>query len=157
MSLYNMMCKSIYNKCTDALKKTPGWETALMATIPPLLGVMGGVIMDCSQSIDIMTQGGGAFAHVTPEGAAAYKAFLAENPNTLQDSWLGVVKEGLSGGYRTDGQNLVAVSVGALPTFPCLALIAKAAAHLDEMIRGKAGIEKGAPQVEQAYDAGPGR
>lgn len=155
MSLYSMMCESIYKKCTNALKEVPGWKLAVLAAIPSACGIMGGITMDAMHSIDVMTEGGGVFARVTPEGAAAYKALMAEKATVLQDTWGGVVKQGLEWGFKTDGANVMAISTGAMPTLPGLALIAKAAAHLDEMLRGKAGIEAKAPEAEASYDVSP--
>lgn len=157
MSLYSMMCKSIYEKCTTALKDVPGWKLAVLAAIPAACGVMGGITMDAMHSVNVMTEGGGVFAHVTPEGAAAYKALLAEKATVAQDTWGGVVKQGLEWGFKTDGANVMAISAGAMPTLPFLAIIAKAAAHFDEMIRGKPGTEKNGPDVDAGYDAGPSR
>ncbi len=160
MSLYSMMAESIYKKCSDAvelLKNTPGWQVALVPAALSAMGFMTGAAMDSYHSIDVMHEGAGFFANVTPEGAAAYKELAAEKLAAVQDSWYGIVKQGLEWGFVTDGQNVAAVSAGAMPALPCLALIAKAAAHARDLFRGKDDPEKAAAQVEADYDAAPGR
>lgn len=152
-SLFQMMSRSIFEKCTNALKQTPTLQTAVFATAPALMMFMVGAGVESSHRIDLMTEGAGIMGNVTKAGATAYKAYMSSvEVLPLMDA----VKKGLTGGYETIGNNLAMAGIGATAAFPSLALIAKAAAHISTFAKERFGIgQPQEPAVQIDYDTAP--
>ncbi|NRF49532.1 hypothetical protein HRF68_18080 [Pseudomonas stutzeri] len=152
-SLYQMMSRSIFEKCTEALRNTPTLQTLTLAAAPGLMMFMGGAAIDSMHDINIMTEGGGIGARVTKDGAMAYKEYVASVE--ILPLW-DAVKHGLSGGYESLGNNMAMASVAVTPTLPALAAIAKVAAHVEKFVRDRLGLAKEQDQAQVAdYSPAP--
>ncbi|WP_054078417.1 MULTISPECIES: hypothetical protein [Pseudomonas syringae group] len=152
-SLYQMMSRSIFEKCNDALKQAPTLKLAVLATAPALMMFMAGAGIESSHRIDLMTEGAGIMGNVTKAGASAYKAYMA---STEALPLMDAVKKGLTGGYETIGNNLSMAGIGATAAFPSLAIIAKATAHISAFAKERFGIGQAEDQsLEINYDTAP--
>ncbi|HHK1716908.1 TPA: hypothetical protein ACQQ5N_002690 [Pseudomonas aeruginosa] len=146
-SLYQVMSRSIFEKCSEALRNTPTLQTLALAAAPGAMMFMGGAGIDSMHDINIMTEGGGIGARVTKDGAMAYKEYVASVE--ILPLW-DAVKHGLSGGYESLGNNIAMAGAGVMPALPALAIVAKAAAHVEKFMRDRFGIGK---EQEQAHVA----
>lgn len=143
-SLYQMMSRSIFEKCSEALRNTPALQTLALAAAPGLMMFMGGVTMDSMYTSDIMTEGG---PRVTEAGAMAYKQYIA---GIEKLPLLDAIKHGVAGGYESLGTNIAMAGAGAAHALPVLALIAKAASHIEKFMRDKFGVGKDLEQAQEA-------
>lgn len=146
-SLYQMMSRSIFEKCSEALRNTPTLQTLVFSTAPALMMFVGGAAIDSMHDINIMTEGGGIAARVTKDGAMAYKEYVASVE--ILPLW-DAIKHGVTGGYESLGNNIAMAGAGAIPAFPALAIVAKAAAHIEKFARERFGIGKEQEQTQEA-------
>ena len=146
-SLYQMMSRSIFEKCTEALRNTTVLQTFVIATAPALVMFMGGAAIDSMHDINIMTEGGGIGARVTKDGAMAYKEYVASVE--ILPLW-DAIKHGVTGGYESLGTDIAMAGAGAIHAFPALAIAAKAAAHVEKFARERFGIGKDQEQTQEA-------
>lgn len=136
-SLYQMMSRSIFEKCSDALRHTPTLQTLVVAAAPAVMLFMGGAGLEGYQRIDMQTEGAGLTGHATQAGMAAYREYLASSEAL---PLLDAIKKGVTGGYETLGTNMTMAGIGAMGAFPALAVAAKAAAHMAEFARSRFGV-----------------
>jgi len=141
------MSRSIFEKCGEALRNAPTLQTLVVATAPAVMMFMAGAGIESHHRVDLMTEGGGAFARVTQDGAQAYKAYLASTE--ILPLW-DAIKKGVSGGYETLGTNMTMAGIGAMAAFPSLAVVAKVAAHISQNARDRFGIGKDQIQPQEA-------
>lgn len=90
-SLFQIMSRSIFEKCGEALRNAPTLQTLVVATAPAVMMFMAGAGIESHHRVDLMTEGGGAFARVTQDGAQAYKAYLASTE--ILPLWDAIKKE----------------------------------------------------------------
>lgn len=147
-SLFQLVARSIFEKCSEALRNAPALQTMVIAAAPGVMMFMGGAAMDSMHNIDIMTEGG---SRVTAAGAAAFKQYMA-NAESLP--LVEAIKHGLTGGYESLGKNIAMAGLGVAPGLPALALIAKAASHIEQFVQDRFGIGKEREQA-QAADFSP--
>ena len=143
-SLYQMMSRSIFEKCSDALRNTPALQTLALSAAPGLMMFMGGAALDSMHLSGIMTEGG---PRVTEAGAMAYQQYIA---GIEKLPLLDAIKHGLAGGYESLGTNIAMAGAGAAHALPALALVAKAAAHIENFMRERFGIGKDQNQTQEA-------
>lgn len=114
-SLFQQLSRSIYTKCTDALRRIGSLDLFSLASVVPAAMTMIGAASGASYGADM--------AH---QGHAVYQAYLdATRVDSLGE---GVVRA-LTGGFESSGVAAFWAGGASMIAFPSLAMAAKAVVH----------------------------
>lgn len=122
-SLFQQLSRSIYTKCTDALRRIGSLELFGLASVVPSAMTMIGAASGASYGADM--------AH---QGHAVYQAYLDA---TRVDGLGEGVARALTGGFESAGVAAFWVGGAGMIAFPSLAMAAKAVVHAFDLGKPK--------------------
>jgi hypothetical protein len=122
-SLFQQLSRSIYTKCTDALRRIGSLELFSLASVVPAAMTMIGAASGASYGADM--------AH---QGHAVYQAYLDA---TRVDSLGEGVARALTGGFESSGVAAFWAGGAGMIAFPSLAMAAKAVVHAFDLGKPK--------------------